>query len=174
MFCFALIKEIINLFMLFLLLRVWICRGKKKQQESSFCSWNTIMARTLIKMTRTVLWLSCICREKSSTGRRMTSSLKPIPPSPTNLTWYFMAQSVAGIAAPVMFQMLCTELQQIVFVKALSTWGYFSVSSYWFVPSSMWPQYSFCTLHMTHLWSVIRRQNPCQQGFGETDLASSC
>lgn len=104
MFCFAVIKEIINLVMLLLLLGAWICRGKEKQQEPNFCSGNTVMARTLIKMTRAVLWLSCICREKRSTGRRMMSLLKPISPSPTDLTWYFMSQLVAGIATPVVFR----------------------------------------------------------------------
>lgn len=94
---------------------------EKKKATGTFCSWNTIKAKTLIKLAWAVLWLSCTCRDENSTLSRMASSLKPILPSPTNLTCYFMPQPVAGIAAPVAFQMLCTELQQIVYVKAPAT-----------------------------------------------------
>lgn len=100
-------------------------KKKRKATRRTFCSWNTIKAKTLIKLTRAVLWLSCTCKEENSTLSRMASSLKPIPPSPTDPTCYFMPQPVAGIAAPVVFQMLCTESQQIVYVKAPSTPGMF-------------------------------------------------
>ena len=91
----------------------------------TFCSWNTIKATTFIRLTSTVLGLSCTFREEKNTLNRMASSLKPIPPPPTSLTCRFMSQPVAGIPAPVVFQMLCTEWQQIVYVDAPSTPGMF-------------------------------------------------
>lgn len=62
---------------------------------------------------------------EESTVSRMASFSKLLPPPTTTVSSCFMPQPVAGTAAPVVFQMLCTESQQTMYVKAPSSPGTF-------------------------------------------------